>query len=332
MIVVNYHDDLNEVQGDPALAALLSAPRAAAPFDRIDWWRNLAETCGLAPLIAVARSGADCAVLPLTRKGRSLAGLENWYSFHLAPIVPAGADRHALLAALARDLTGEAPRITLDKLSAADAADLAHAFRQEGWSVWQEQHDTNHVLDVRGRSFADYLAERPGALRTTIKRKSGRLKVELHRSFDQQTFALFEIIYSQSWKPNEGVPAFVRRFAGVEGAAGRLRMGIAYDGDRPVAAQLWTVEAGTAFIHKLAHREDARALSPGSVLSAALFEEVIDRDRVTLVDFGTGNDPYKRDWMERERPRYRLDMVRPSWPGNWPIIARHALRRAARRG
>ena len=31
-----------------------------------------------------------------------------------------------------------------------------------------------------------------------------------------------------------------------EGAAGRLRLAIAHDGTRPVAAQFWTVEAGTS--------------------------------------------------------------------------------------
>ena len=28
-------------------------------------------------------------------------------------------------------------------------------------------------------------------------------------------------------------------------------------------------------------------------------------DRVEMVDFGTGTDAYKRDWMEANRPRYR---------------------------
>ena len=98
-----------------------------------------------------------------------------------------------------------------------------------------------------------------------------------------------------------------------------------------MAAQFWTVEAGTAWIHKLAHTEASKPLSPGTTLSAALFEQVIDRDKVTLIDFGTGDDPYKRDWMEDIRPRYRLEMYRPLWPGNWPAIARAAVRRLVSR-
>ena len=55
MIVVTYHEDLKEVQADAALAALLGEDHTCAPFDRLAWWRNLAETCDMLPLIAVAR-------------------------------------------------------------------------------------------------------------------------------------------------------------------------------------------------------------------------------------------------------------------------------------
>lgn len=332
MVVVNYHDDLNEVQGDPVLAALLSAPAAAAPFDRIDWWRNLVATCDILPLIAVAANGTERLVLPLMRRARTIIALGNWYNFRLTPLATPGADRPALLRAMAEDLAGQAPRITLDKLSAEDAAELAAAFRKTGWSVWQTDCDTNHVLDVGGRSYTEYMADRPGQLRTTLKRKGSKVDVRLYRSFDPQAYDEYEGIYAASWKPDEGSPAFLRRFAQEEGAAGRLRMAIARVEGKPVAAQFWTVENGTAFIHKLAHREDAKTLSPGTTLSAALFAEVIDRDRVALVDFGTGNDAYKRDWMEQVRPRYRLDVLRPRWPGNWPIILRNALRAATGRG
>ncbi|MFC0589089.1 GNAT family N-acetyltransferase [Novosphingobium aquiterrae] len=332
MVVVNYHDDLNEVQGDPVLAALLSAPAAAAPFDRIDWWRNLVKNCDILPLIAVATDGTQRLVLPLMRRARTIIALGNWYNFRLTPLATADANRPALLRALAEDLAGQAPRIILEKLSESDAAELAAAFRSTGWSVWQSVSDINHMLKVGGRSYAEYLAARPGPLRTTLKRKGSKVEVSLYRSFDLQAYEAYEDIYAASWKPEEGSPTFLRRFAEEEGATGRLRMAVARVAGKPVAAQLWTVESGTAFIHKLAHREDAKALSPGTTLSAALFAEVIDRDRVALIDFGTGDDAYKRDWMEQVRPRYRLDMLRPRWPGNWPIIVRNALRAATGRG
>ena len=333
MIRVEYHDDLNIVQGDPALHGLLCPSEAAAPFDRLAWWRALSEESDILPLIAAARSGDHLAVLALRRAGRQIEALANWYTFRVCPVISPGADRLALMTALAADLAGQSPHITLAPLPDEDgtATLIEQAFRAAGWAVFREACDVNHVLPVGGRSFAEYLAARPGALRTTLKRKGGKVTTRIETQFSPESWAAYEAIYAQSWKPHEGSPALLRRFAMEEAAAGRMRLGLAFDGDRPVAAQFWTVEGGTAFIHKLAHTEDSKPLSPGTTLSAALFEQVIDRDGVSLVDFGTGNDGYKRDWMEAVRPRYRLDMLRPRWPGNWPRISKHVLRRLAGR-
>jgi hypothetical protein len=331
VIVVTYHDDLKEVQADAALNALLGDGQAFAPFDRLAWWQNLVETCDIFPLIAVARTSKARAVLGLMRRKRSIFALANWYAFRIRPLFTEGADKTALLTELAADLAGQAPHIVLEHLPNENGETdlMAACFRKSGWLVFREQSDVNHVLPVNGRSFADYLASRPGPLRTTLKRKGGKVAVELFDRFDASAWAAYETVYAQSWKPEEGSPAFLRRFAEEEGAAGRLRMAVAHHEGEPVAAQFWTVEGGTAFIHKLAHTEASKPLSPGTTLSAALFERVIDQDMVTLVDFGTGNDGYKRDWMEVVRPRYRLTMFRAAWPQNWPAIVKIALRRLA---
>lgn len=329
MVRIVYHDDLKEVQADAPLAALLAAPAAPAPFDRLEWWRNLAETCDLRPLIAVARQGEARAVLPLSRCGKRLHALANWYAFRTGPLFTADADRPALLAALAADLARQGRHLVLQPLpnEQGEAQALATALRRAGWITFVEPCDVNHVLPVNGRSYAEYLATRPGPLRTTLKRKAGKVAVTIETAFDPASWATYEAIYAQSWKGEEGSPAFLRRFAEEEGRAGRLRLGIARADGRAVAAQFWTVEGGTAFIHKLAYVQGARPLSPGTTLTAALLAWVIDRDRVDLVDFGTGDDPYKRDWMEAIRPRFRIEACRAGWPGNWPLIARRFIRR-----
>jgi CelD/BcsL family acetyltransferase involved in cellulose biosynthesis len=332
VIAVEYHADLKEVQSDARLSALLSPAEALAPFDRLAWWQNLARHCGLEPLLAVARDGDARAVLPLQTGGGNYAALANWYSFRFRPVVSAEADSAGLLTAIATDIGKRKHRITLAGLPDEDgsATLVERAFRQAGWITFREECDTNHVLHVGGRSYDEYIATRPGQLRTTLKRKSGKVRTEVLTRFDAALWDAYEAIYRESWKPSEGSPEFLRAFAEAEGEAGRLRFAIAHDPEgRAVAAQMWTVEGGTAFIHKLAHLESAKPLSPGSVLSAALFRHVIDVDKVDVVDFGTGDNPYKRDWMEEVRPRYRLDMLRPLAPENWLIIARTGLRRLA---
>ena len=211
------------------------------------------------------------------------------------------------------------------------AEKLAAAFRSAGWIVLSEACDTNHILRVQGRDYAAYLASLPGKLRTTLKRKAKKVDITLSTRFDAQDWAAYEDIYAESWKPEEGDPALLRRFAEQESEAGRFRFGMARYQGEPVAAQFWTVDEGTAYIHKLAHRESAKPVSPGTSLTAALFERVIDTDKVALVDFGTGDDPYKRDWMEEVRERRRLTCLRASAPRNWPVLAKACLRKLVQR-
>jgi hypothetical protein len=237
-----------------------------------------------------------------------------------------------LLAALTRSLAAAgAVRLAPMPESAGEA--LAAAFRASGWIGTLEACDTNHILELNGRSFDAYWAARPGALRETVRRKGGKgiVSLRIETSFSAADWDAYEAIYARSWKPEEGNPAFLRRFAMAESAAGALRMGMAVIGGEPVAAQFWTVEGGTAWIHKLAHDEASRKHSPGTLLSAALFRHVIDVDRVHTVDFGTGDNPYKRDWMEAARPRYALSFYRPAAISHWPQLAKLAAGAAKRR-
>lgn len=335
LIAIEYHADLKEVQLDARLASLLSPAQQQAPFDRLDWMRGLATACRLEPMVVAARNDRSLVVLPLSKGADQLVGLSNYYTFRYRPLIgPDSADARQLLEALARDLASRTHRITLTSVPDEDgsATLLEQVFHDAGWTVLREQCDWNHVLHVRGRCWAEYSASLPGKLRSTIKRKSGKLECHVLSRFDDLVWAQYDSIYRESWKPEEGSMAFLRQFAEAEGEAGRLRMGVAYAEGVPVAAQIWTIEGGTAFIHKLAYRESAKAMSPGTVLSAAMFERALDTDKVTMVDYGIGDDSYKRDWMEEVRPRYRLDMFRPGSPRNWIALAKSSLARLAGKG
>lgn len=322
MIATSYHDEVNVLQG-----TIAGAP---SPFERPAWFALLAES-GIAPLIALADDGSEKAALALTRANGRLEPLRTWYSFTWRQLAPEGARGERLLAELARDLKRRTHRVTLWPVPDEDGSTtrLERAFRAAGWRVAREQCDHNHVIEVNGRSFAEYWAARPGRMRTTLKRKAKKVAVTIREHFDAADWAAYEAIYAESWKPEEGTPDLLRRFAETEGQAGRIRLAVARHEGEAVAAQFWTVENGVAYIHKLAHLESRKALSAGTTLTAALFEHVIDRDRVRTVDFGTGNDSYKADWMELVRPRYRLDCLDPRQPRAWPPLAKRAVRRLA---
>ncbi|MCZ8369354.1 MAG: GNAT family N-acetyltransferase [Porphyrobacter sp.] len=305
----------------------MTASGTPAPFDRAEWFALLAET-GLVPLVAIASDADETAALALTETGGRIRPLRNWYSFtwrELAPPWPSG-DR--LLEAIARQLKCRGWRVTLEPVPGEDgSADrLARAFRAAGWWVAVEPCDINHILPVCGRSFAQYWESRPGPLRSTFKRKASKVETQVLTRFDAEVWADYETIYAASWKPAEDQPAMLRAFAEAEGEAGRLRLGIARAEGMAVAAQAWTVENSIAYIHKLEHLESHKPLSAGTTLTAALFRHVIDIDHVALVDFGTGDQSYKADWMEEVRPRFRIDCLDPAAPRAWAPLAKRFVR------
>jgi len=321
---ISYHHTVNVLQ--------VPDWDCTGPFARPSWFALL-EAAGMKPMVALASNGTGVIGLPLMDNGGNLSALTNWYAFTFADLRTPNAPPE-LLAALTRDLAKRAHRIDLSKLAEEDRtlARFRTAFAASGWLVYAEPCDINHVLPLNGRNYAAYLADRPGQLRTTLKRKAKKVEVSLAAQFDPVDWAAYEAIYATSWKPEEGDPAMLRAFAQSESAAGRYRFALAWHDGEAVAAQFWTVDGNTAFIHKLAHSEDAKSLSPGTTLSAALFEHVIDVDGVQMVDFGTGDDPYKRDWMEQVRTRWRLTCVRRENPRNWPFIATQLARKLVSRG
>lgn len=334
-----YQAELAQVQDHPRLAALMARGAAAGPFDRADWLDLIAARAPGRAFLAVAEEPGSTAhaegallALPLLATPQGLAACTNWYSFWARPLTTAPDRAEVLLAAIARDL---APHGAIDfaPLPAPEAGWMARAFRAAGWIATVEPAHINRHMSVQGQDFAQWWSTRPGALRATVRRKGARGVVECRVAtrFDPADWAAYEAVYAASWKPAEGDPALLRAFAQAESAAGALRLGLATIDGQPVAAQLWSVEHGTAFIHKLAHRDDARAASPGTLLSAALFAHVIDHDGVAAIDFGTGDDPYKADWMDHTRTRWRLRAHHPSAWRHWPALARGLARRLAGR-
>ncbi|WP_411339100.1 GNAT family N-acetyltransferase [Sphingopyxis sp. J-6] len=304
------------------MAADARATGFASPFDRGEWF-DLLEAHGFAGAGRVDARGTSDGVsawLPLRREGPGrFAGLTSWYSFSIRPLFSGFGDRAAALADLFDKLREQAARLSLYPVPDAERAAIADALRAAGWWVKALPAGDRHWLDLSDMDHDGWWDSRPGALKNTVKRKAkkGVVDIALFDVFDADAWAAYEQIYAASWKPEEGDPALLRAFAEAESARGTFRMGLARIEGEPVAAQYWTVEDGTAFIHKLAHVEDSLKASPGTLLSAALFRHVIEVDGVRRVDFGTGNDAYKRDWMNRHEPLWRIEAFNPSRIAAW---------------
>jgi hypothetical protein len=315
---VRLFESLDEAAADAGGAL----DRAAQPclFSRIDWFRLLALHCPPPGQLQIVRAQAaeGSAWLFLAREGGAAEAYANYYALRAGPI-GAPALFPALAAALKRHRIA---RLALEPV--ADPAPFAAALRGAGWMVRSAPRAANWRIETRGLSFADYWAARPGKLRSTAARKAkaAAIEVRLYDRFDAEGWAAYEAVYRASWKPEEGSFPFLRALAEQEGAAGTLRLGLAFHEGCPVAAQLWTVENGTAIIHKLAYAEHAKPFSPGTLLSRAMFAHVIDTDRAAWIDYGNGDEPYKADWMGERRMLWRLQAFNPATIGGLAGAAR----------
>ncbi len=277
------------------------------------WFRLLGDLGMGAPVQAVRLGHPEGAKLHLMwlSSGRA-AGLSNFYSplFDFDGAIPPS---DAL--GLARCLRESGVR-TLDlgplDAEAATWREWGDAMRSAGYWVARYPRFGNWVLDVAGRSYAQYAAGLPGPLRTSLQRGRARLARAGVWTLQVLTepgdalasgLAQYEAVYQRSWKPQETSPEFIRSVATWMAGRGELRLGVLSLNGEPLAAQIWFVQAGVASIFKLAYVQDSASFSPGTVLTAHLMAHVIDRDGVHLVDFLSGDDAYKRDWMSHRRVR-----------------------------
>lgn len=300
-------DDLDAVADDADGA--LDRARRASLYDRLDWFRLIQAHVPPAGKVAVwrARDGDKTAWLFLAVDGKKATAYAAWYSLRFN-----GIGDNDVMTPLAEAIR-KSGIAELELAPIEDPEPLAAAFRAAGWQVRLTEKTGNWRVTTDGEDFAAYWAKRPGQLRSTAKRKAktAGLDIEIFDRFDEDAWAAYEEVYRASWKPEEGSFPFLRALAEQEGAAGTLRLGVARKDGKPLAVQLWLVENGEAVIHKLAYREDAKELSPGTILGEAMFRRAIDTDRVKVIDYGTGDDAYKRDWMDERRPLWRLQAFNP---------------------
>lgn len=311
-----------------------------------DWFELLAQH-GLpaaTKLQWLVVTDADVPVLglPLIQETGSLTSLSNFYTPLYAPLcMPAASSLPACLAdalvAVTHFLRHTAPRPALIRLQPLDTAStfyptMRDALITAGYAVDSYFCFGNWYLPCRGLHFADYFAQRPAALQNTVRRarkkldRAGAWKIDIHAhpgvALDAAINA-FEAIYRRSWKPAEAFPDFVRRLCALAARRGWLRLGVLSLDETAIASQIWLADHGKAAIFKLAYDPDAARYSPGSLLTAALMEHVLAHDAVEEIDYLSGDDPYKQDWMSHRRERRGLVAFDLALPRGLLAAARH---------
>ena len=266
-------------------------------------------------------------------RARYLRGLTAMYSSHYCPV---SEDVESLQRLLADVLEQESWDVLF--FSAVDEVGYLHrALKQlaaERKLPLSCSKDFEHwYLDLQQADYRSYLAQRPGILRNTLKRKEEKISREFQVEFDicdtteslPAALAAYQQVYSRSWKTAELYPDFIPQFCQWAAAEGWLRLGIMRLDDKPIAAQIWLVLNGRASIFKLAYDQAYRQWSVGSLLTAHLMQQVIN-EGVTEVEFGKGGESYKADWMSQCRQRVQLACYNPlTWVGRCMALRHHYL-------
>jgi len=195
--------------------------------------------------------------------------------------------------------------------------------------------ETDNVYQTDISDYCNYYQQRPSQLRNTIKRRERKLtKAHQYRTeiitnveaFDL-AFSAYKTIYQQSWKGDEYSFDFIEKVCRAALIENKLRFGLLFVDDEPAAAQLWFLQTAdddsaeqtnsellqtTASIFKLAYTPKYQQYSVGSILSLALSEHVISKDKATSIEFGMGSEPYKKDWLTDKRTRRSYQVFNPT--------------------
>lgn len=311
---------------------LLARKEQETVFLGHDWFANFCSTVASDPnsvqfFCIEDKEGTAVAMLPMWRsdstfhgiKVRKLTGLSNYYS----PIfdVIFDADKisreqayECLLDYLWNNEKGW-DLIDIHPLSCGARDDLLKKNRFR--LIAFDYYITQNYYHQRCSSYESYLADRPSRVVNTLKRKSKKLmtsegyKINIYSSLEDIELRIndYHRVYEKSWKIDEPYPDFIAGLATICAKRGLLRLGLLEVAGVVVAVQFWIVANDTAYIYKLAYDKNYRKYSPGTILTARMIENAIETDNVNKIDFLTGQDAFKKDWMESKRDLYGVQFV-----------------------
>jgi len=275
---------------------------------------------------------------------RNLSGLCNFYTSLYNPLLSSFCETQSALDELAKAIRTDSPAWDTVDLKWLDSGSwifegLQQAFRSAGMVVQTYFCSGNWYSPVAGMSYQQYLDGLRSSVRNIARSKnkkierSGRARVEIVTGVKGLEDAMdsYSRIYASSWKVPEPHPAFVPGLMRTCAEQGWLRLGVVYIDGEAAASQFWIVSNGVASIYKIAYDKRFADLSVGSFLTSRMMEHVLEVDKVREIDYLTGDDKYKRDWMSNRRERWGILAMNPRTPAGALSIARHVGGRAVKR-
>jgi hypothetical protein len=283
--------------------------------------------------LLVRLDGVAVALFPMLYdpSNKCLRALSTPYTCRYEPVLACGVGQTSKIFDALAQHCHSYPVTRLDALDPSLEAEISRSAKAAGLAVAHFAHFGNWHETLTRSDWASFLASRPGPLRETIRRRTkkaeqmGGAKIQL---FDQNTgldagISAFETVYARSWKQPEPYPTFNAAQMRAAAGLGIGRLAVWSVNGVPAAAQFWIVERRQATLLKLAHDEAFKAHSPGTVLTAWMIRHMIDMEHIAALDFGRGDDDYKKSWVSMRRQMIGLLLINQRSPRGLLELARH---------
>jgi CelD/BcsL family acetyltransferase involved in cellulose biosynthesis len=267
----------------------------------------------------------------------SIASLTNWYSgFYDLLLSPALFDPEAVVRRLidgVREKLGKGAVVEFNYLAqrAETTALLSRALRSAGLITFPYYHELVRYEIVKNTNFDSYLEQCSAGIRREYMRKGRRLaehfKLEqVAYSDDSQLDRVlddFQHVYAKSWKRPERFPKFIPELFRYGLAKQQLRVAILYLDGQPVATEVYILFNGQATSYKGGYDPAYKNFSPASVLRVFAVKHLIEVDGVSEIDFGYGDQPYKKNWLSQGRWLIGILAFNPHSLTGWNLLLAH---------
>ncbi len=304
-----------------------------------EWYKGIIKSAmkpDSSPLLIVIEKDNHCIILPLqvhhSNNHKYISALSTVYSHNFAPITIFNKT------SIFNAASTETPSLTIFANLVQEGVMFAIREHQPSIidinpidqnSYWLEPiisaiKKSNMLTDTYFRfgnwinpnvsAIEDYTATLPSQLKNTLKRKQNKLnrehvwEVKIHNELQnlETPYKEYKHLYRLRWKKEEGNNDFVDKIITDLAEKGDLRLGILYIDTKPVAAQIWFNSNKTASIFKLAYDEKYKQFSPGSLLTYDMIQYSITHDHITKLDFLSGDDGYKKQWMSQRDEKWGI--------------------------
>lgn len=196
---------------------------------------------------------------------------------------------------------------------------LKEGLSSQGWFVQTYFSHGNWYLPTKGMDFTQYIATRGSQIRKTVANRvrkfdrleESRFEVISDKAGLARAICAYKEVYRLRWGKNEPYAQFIDNLANVAAENGWLRLGVAWMGTKPVASQLWILRNGKAYMYKVAYDQSCSEYSIGSVATYKMIENILDNNDISEIDFLTGDDPYKKVWVDQRREFLGLLAINP---------------------